>query len=473
MIVLVKKEKKFLFFIFLTSLITKILFFFFFLKNNPCLLLFDSEHYHKIALSLVSGNGFYNLDKITPQFYRMPGYPAFLAICYKIFGVHPIAVLITQIFVSSFILLLIFLLTLVLFPRQIRAAKLAAIVACFDLGYIIFPGLIMSEILFVIFFTIVLILFLKDYTPFFCKNRQITNDMKHESKIQTKARVIRFFIAGATLGVACLIRPVGHALALTTIFMLLISSDKFLTKIKLITGLTLGLACTLGPWILRNYLLTGYIFMHTLSGPHFLNHTAVRLCMMNEKITYKQAQDKVYAEFKNLEDKKINTLGRPLQEIESCNLAEKIALSYMLKIPYETSLHFISNMLKTTFGLYTSELLVIDSGGQLPPYSNNRDIKNILKRFLNPEVKNKFIIAIIYFEIIFFIFLLLGLAIFTFKAIFDHEKLCALIKTLSFIGCLIFLTLSCGYARLRLPIESFLIILSVMGWQTLFSKQGE
>lgn len=213
--------------------------------------------------------------------------------------------------------------------------------------------------------------------------------------------------------------------------------------------------------------------MHTLSGPHFLNHSAVRLCMMDEKITYEQAQKKVYAELKNLEMAKSNALGRPLQEIERCILAEKLALSYMLKNPALTLQHFISNMLKTTFGLYSSELLVIDSGGQLPPYSNNRSVKNILKRFLLPEVNNKFIIAVIYFEIILFLFLLIGLILFTIKAIFDREKLCVLTKALPFICCLIFLTLSCGYARLRLPIESFLIILAIKEWQLLFSKKGE
>ena len=222
-----------------------------------------------------------------------------------------------------------------------------------------------------------------------------------------------------------------------------------------------GFICILCVWIIRNFILTGYIFLHTLSGPHFLNHSAVRLCMMDEKITYAQAQKKVYAELKELEAVKINDLGRPLQEIESCQIAEKLAVSYMLKKPMLTVQHFISNMLKTTFGLYSSELLVIDSGGQLPPYSNDRSFKSILKRFLLPGVNNKLIIFVIYFEIIFFLFLLLGLAMFTLQAIFDRKKLCVLTKALPFICCLIFLTLSCGYARLRLPIESLLIILAI------------
>lgn len=464
MIELIKKEKKFLLLIFFLSLSIKTVFFLIFLKNNPCLLSFDSEHYHKIALSLVSGNGFYNLDGVTPQFYRMPGYPVFLASCYKLFGIQQIAVIILQIILGSFITLLIFLLTLTLVPSQLRTAKLASLAACIDLGYIIFSGLIMSEILFTVFFTVFLILFLYNYMPFFCKKKPIIPD-KHP--------IFRLFLAGIMLGIACLIRPVGYPVILTSIFLLLISKNKFSTKIKSITVIGTGFICILSTWIIRNFIITGYIFMHTLSGPHFLNHSAVRLCMMDGKITYQQAQKKVYAELKNLEIAKTNILGKPLQEIERCQLAEKLAISYMLKNPVMTVQHFISNMLKTTFGLYSSELLVIDSGGQLPEYSNNRSVKSILKRFLLPDVNNKFIILVIYFEIIFFLFILLGLAIFIITSLIDREKLCAIAKALPFICCLIFLTLSCGYARLRLPIESFLIILAIKEWQLLFSKKGE
>ncbi len=470
MIELIKKEKKFLLLTFFLSLTIKAIFFLIFLKNNPCLLMFDSGQYHKIALNILAWTG-------QPNFYRLPGYPVFLAACYKIFGVHPTAALILQILISSFIPVLIFLLTLTLFDKTrftnpIKTAKLASLVACFDLGYIIFPGLIMSEALFVLFFTIFLILFLYNYTPFFCKKNTLTKD----TLTSDGNAASRFFLAGIALGIACLIRPVGYPVLLTSIFMLLISKNKLFIKIKFTTVITIGCIGTLGIWIIRNYLLTGYIFMHTLSGPHFLNHTAVRLCMMDEKITYEQAQKKVYAELKDLETEKIqdDKIGfrRPLQEIERCLLSEKLAVSYMLKNPILTTQHFVSNMLKTTFGLYSSEILVIDSGGQLPEYSNDRSFKNILKRFLIPDVKNRFIIAIIYFEIIFFLLLLLGIAIFIIQSFFDHEKLCILVKILPFTFCLIFLTLSCGYARLRLPIESFLIILSIVGWQLSLTKKG-
>jgi hypothetical protein len=254
--------------------------------------------------------------------------------------------------------------------------------------------------------------------------------------------------------------------------MILIAKSNFKTKAKSATAVILGVFLTLGPWVMRNYILTGYIFMHTLSGPHFLNHVAVRLCMMREKITYAQAQYKVYSELKALEATKISALGRPLQEIESCKIKENLATAYILKDPLLACKFFISNMLKTVFGLYSSELLVIDSHGQLPPYANNRSVKEILKRFLLPEVNNKFIIPVIYFEIIFLLFLLIGFLLFMIRSIFDTENLCVLVKTAPLIGCFVLITLACGFARLRLPIESFLIILACKGWEYIFLKKG-
>ncbi len=451
---LLKSEKRFLSLIFFISLVTKTIFFFVFLKNNPCILMFDSEHYHKVALNILSWSNSY-------QFYRLPGYPFFLASCYTFFGMSTQAVITIQILLSSLIPILIFMLTLVLFPKQIYLAKIASVASCFGLGYIIFPGLVMSEMLFVIFFSIFLILFLYNYSPFFCIPR---------SDIPDKHPIIRFFLSGLALGVSCLIRPVGSALLLISVFMISISKINFKTKIKSATAVVSGFFLTLGPWVMRNYILTGYIFMHTLSGPHFLNHVAVRLCMIKEKTSYTQAQHKVYSELKSIEKTKISLLGRPLQEIESCKIKENLATTYILKDPLITCKFFIFNMLKTVFGLYSSELLVIDSGGQLPPYSNDRGLKTILQRFLLPQVKNKFIIPVIYFEIVFLILLLIGILLFTIRSFSRPENLCALAKTLPFIGCFIFITLACGFARLRLPIESFLIILASKGWGSIFKK---
>jgi hypothetical protein len=83
-------------------------------------------------------------------------------------------------------------------------------------------------------------------------------------------------------------------IGLTVLLSMVISSGNMRRKIRQASMLLLGWAMIVGLWFVRNYLLTGMIFFHTLSGPHFLNHGAVRVVMMADHCSYDQAQQKVY-----------------------------------------------------------------------------------------------------------------------------------------------------------------------------------
>lgn len=449
-LVVVRQEKKFLLFVFCFSLILKTAFYLLFLNNNPCILEFDSSHYHKIALQISSGKGISN-ESGGPQFYRVPAYPILLATSYNLFGSGLIFIILLQIILSSLITFLIFLLALTLFPGQIGVAKLATIISCVSVGYATFAGLILSEILFVLFFTIFLILFMRNLNLFW-----------ENEKIPPKQ--LEVFLSGVFLGMACLTRQVAPAMIGTSLFLLLFTRKSLLS----ISSLLSGFVMITGWWLIRNYILTGYIFFGTLSGPHFLNHAATQMEMMQKNISHEQAKINVQNKFNELLEQKKIEVGRPLHEIERCLVAEKLTLNYSLQQPLIAIKLFSINILKTSFGLYSSELLFIDSGGQLPEYSNNRSIKTMLQRFLLPKVSNKFIIPIIYFEILLFLFILLGFFLFCFSALFDFEKFCIGFKAISIIGAILFITLACGYARLRLPIECFLITLASKAWFDIF-----
>jgi hypothetical protein len=189
--------------------------------------------------------------------------------------------------------------------------------------------------------------------------------------------------------------------------------------------------------------------------------------------------------------------------------------------------------------LYSSELLCIDSGGKLPPYKTDRGVKDLVMRFLCPEVNDKRIVGIIYVEIMMHLFILLGLLGFGVECviyearsinpfvvsvlhsssersrmyrihellkrkmiklgswiryillrcatqnthherdihnlIYDTHHLKNLLQvTIVAIGfTIIFVGLSslCGFARLRLPIEPFFIMLSLMFWMKILGKE--
>ncbi len=162
-------------------------------------------------------------------------------------------------------------------------------------------------------------------------------------------------------------------------------------------------------------------------------------------------------------------LNKKLNPAQTCKLAEKVSVSYFLKDLFVTTKHIFKNMFKTCFSLYSAELLFIDSGGKLPDYSSFGDIRSNLKHYLFPKVNNKFLIPIIYLEIFLFIFLLIGFVGFIFQSFYIKENFYILLKVLPFIFLFVFITLSCGFARLRLPIEPFLLILSIEFWLKFFN----
>lgn len=418
------KHKHFLFMLVVLSCAVRLFFFLLFLKDNPCLLLFDSGHYHTAALHLAQGQGFVGADGL-PYFYRLPGYPLFLALCYTLFNFNVLCTLIAQMVLASFIPLCVFFLSLKLFPDDMRCAKAAALITALHPGFLILSGLLMSETLFILLFLLFFLVLLPN-----C-----------------------FFSAGVLLGLATLIRPVGLPLILLACIVTFIVKRNYFFSLTLFAGW----AAIVGTWLLRNFLLTGSIFLHTLSGPHLLNHGAVRVTMAAQHISYQQAKQQMQQQFESMQRSVAPT------EIEHSRLAEKLALQTMLKQPIQTIKLCINNVIKTIFSLYSSELLVIDSGGQLPTY-DQRSVKDMLSRFLLPHLTNTKIIFVIYLEILLHLLLLIGALGFFLSALITKNFLPQALIMGAFIILFLALSCFCGFARLRLPVEFFLIIMATRFW---------
>ena len=417
-------QKTFLIVLFFISLITHVLFFYCFFYPNPCLLSFDSAHYHEMACALKNNFCFCSSDGV-PYFYRLPGYPVFLAGIYSILGVNPYYVIGVQIVLASFMPVLVFFLSKRFFAVG-RVAGLAALMTAVHPAFFIFPCMLMSEILFVFLFTIFLIKFIHGLETYFKPTLP--------------------FLAGLVLGVISLIRPLGLPLVLACIFLTIIYPGlnvfcRFLKSFMLFVGWGL----VIGIWLLRNFLLTGTLFLHTFSGPHLLNHGATRIIMETHHISYEKA--------KELVQKALETIQKEPQVTHSC-LQEKYAWDIMMRYPSTTIQFFIKNSIKTTISLYSAELLFVDSGGKLPPYDNKRTYADMIKRFLFPAVHNRAIPFVIYYELMYIIFLFAGFVLF----LVQSTRVWPLMLMLTFIALFIGMSCVCGFARLRLPIEPLLII---------------
>lgn len=431
-----KNYPKFLFFLFFSSLTIRLLFFYAFLHENPCQLMYDAGHYHTLALSLAEGKGVVTAGGV-PQFYRLPGYPAFLAGGYKVFNGSIEKTLLLQIILNSFIPLLVVLLGLILFPGAYGAGLLAGVICALHPGFIIFSGLVMSETCFVFYFLLFLNLFFWG----------------------------SFFSAGVVLGLASMIRPIGGPLVILSLLIFLVGFwHKKIQIIKAGVALVLGWVVVVVGWLLRNWALTGFIFFHTLPGYHFLNHLASCVVMDHEKILYHEAKHKMVRELDQRVFLQAQKQKRPLQEIEYCLIAERITKEIVKKYPLATLKHALKNMLKTTFSLYSSELLVIDAHGNLPSYTSDRKLSQMVRRFLFPQVTNLWIVGVIYFELFLWLLLLLGVLGFVVQSIIRKTHFFAMLQLFLWSGLFITLSFACGFARLRLPIEPFFIIVASIFW---------
>ncbi|MCK4265294.1 hypothetical protein KAW80_02970 [Candidatus Babeliales bacterium] len=448
-------DNKKLFLLFCLGLLIRGIVFHFYLAKNERFWNFDSSAYHEVAVEISKGEGIRNPNG-SYHFYRVPGYALFSSIFYKIFGVNKKYPLWGQVVLGSLLPLLVFCLVLVLYPGNLLLAQIASLWAAFHQGFIIFSGLFMSETLFSFFFLLFLIFFLLRFEGFFIKSIAI---------ISYKL----LFISGLFLGLASLVRPVGFPIILLSIFLIFISNFSLRQKTSGSLVLFGGWFSVVFWWLLRNFLLTGYLFFQTLPGLHFLKHSAARINMEMNQVPYMLSLERVNKEYLDLCKKEECEKSRKLMEIEYCILAERVSYKYFLKNWYLTAKHAFTNMFKTSFSLYASELLFIDSGGQLPSYDLSRTWTDKVFRFLLPKVSSYLLSFFIYLEIFLFLFILIGFFAGVFTSLVNLN-LSVIFKIMPFIGGFIFLSLACGFARLRLSIEPLVFIFSLNYWVSLRKK---
>ena len=437
-----KQHKWFLISLFIFSFFVRAAVFYFYLEKDKNYWQVDSNTYHKIAESVAQGDGFYTNNK--PNFYRLPGYPFFLSIYYKCFSADTKNVLWLQILLASIIPILIFFLSFVLISGNIWIAKCASFYSSIHLGLILYSGFFMSETLFIFLFFIFAILFFQNLHTY-----------------------LNLFLAGIFLGLASLVRPVGHYLVFFAILNLFFWGNKFKYKIKKSVIFFVGWLVVVGPWLLRNYLLLGQVFFHTLPGGHFLHFSASRNVMYEQNCNYEKANDFLRDKVTKIVDYKERVLKRKLNEIEICNIRQELAIEYFKKYPILTLKNWCTDILRTSLSLYSSELLRIESDNKPFDYfSSKRTIFSLFKRYLIPETRSMFLRVLIFFEIVSFAIILIGfllgsiISVFLFFRKKNFFVSCLYFKVLPFIFLFLIIGLAGGYSRMRLPAEPFIIILS-------------
>lgn len=436
--------------IFLFALAVRLIFFLCFWANDPNVFTSDPLLYHTLGQNIASGLGYVGLDG-SPNFYRVPGYPLFLAFCYKLFHYKIFCMRIMHIVWGAFVPVFIYFLSCLLLPNNFLCAVIAGIAACLHVGLILFSCLVGSDLLFLFFFLLFLLLFFLA--------------VKHN-------RRFLFFAAGLGLGVASLVRPMGLPLLLVVTLILFFDKKAFSAFGLRSCLVWMGWICAVGPWLLRNFLLTGFLFFHTLAGTHFFSYFMIPVKAKAAGISYAESERIVSGECQVALAQAEQHVGRKFLEIEHAQLVEHLAVKIGLANPWCSLKYVVENMAKTCFSLYSAVLLIVDSGGVSDNFDVNRSFKGMLMRFLQPKLHDKRIQYVIWWEILFNLMVFIGICGFIVCSLLRRKYNFLLISFLLFSLLFVGISFGCGYARFRLPLEPFLIIFSSVFWVGCLQKRG-
>lgn len=506
MLKLLKKHKTFLVSLFIGAFFLRAAVFWGYLSKDDRYWQVDSQTYHAVAKSIAHGEGI-SLEGC-PHFYRLPGYPFFLALYYFLVEVNTKNVLWPQVFVASCIPVFIFLLSCFLFPGALMAARVASLYSAIHIGFVLYSGFFMTESFFILFFLLFLLFFLRSTHFFFCRykiidevhayatcpfssfipdpvasgqeyirfyEKNLARDFSRfkELSLEGRADMKQLVMAGIFLGIASLFRPVGHYLVILALIILVVARDTWYEKLTKGTILFFSWLVPVSFWLLRNFMLTGYLFFHTLPGGHFLYLSAARVAMHVQKCSYQDARKNLYKEVHENIDKKAKNLGRSLQEIEICHEHEKLAIAYFKKYPFIAAKNWCLDMFRTMFSLYTAELVYLESGrAEVDYFKKGRSVQEMFMRYLVPEHVPLWLKLLVWFEIFLFLMVLIGFIGYCISAaMLRSHNLCVAVAAVLFIGLFIVLALSGGYARMRLPAEPLIIILSVWWWGNFWQRR--
>jgi len=213
----------------------------------------DANGYWELAQKLVAGED-YSLHTPPRYVLRTPGFPAVLAVPIALFGD---SWLIARIWLAIWGTAAVWV-TFLLGQRLVntQAGLIAALVAAFSPAFVIFSTLILTETVFAV--SVLLSLWFGE---------RVVATLR-PSSVCGKGLVLRAFLAGASIGLACLVRPSWiFAAPIFGGLILLISPH------RLHAFLAAGLICagtvlTLLPWGLRNQQVTGHFTLTTFwAGP--------------------------------------------------------------------------------------------------------------------------------------------------------------------------------------------------------------
>jgi len=463
--------KQHLFILFIAAFLIRAFTFCSFTSQNEYYKQADSNDYHIGALCLSYGFGMCRPDTGEPQFWRTPGYSAYLVPFYKLFpptgfqfsdaAMAQKASIWFQIFLSSFIPIILLYLALLLTQNSI-VGYVTAVITIFHLGLVLTSGYLLTEGISLLPFYLFLYFFYR-------------NMAKENNRLS--------IFAALMLGLYTWIRPMGSYIAVVAciiMFIFLQGNWKHrCKKIALFMGCFLLL---LSPWYIRNYYHTGYWFFCPMFGAYLNSFCAPRIVSSVENIELIDAWKKLssQAHIAHMQQKQIYFMQHRLhlpKEFVCGQIAWPIFLSHPLLAGYD----WMREVFKTTFDLYASQLVAFVQGcffyDPLIEYLSTK-LADCLYATPMPLAMRIIVYLELIYTILLWMGLLYGLVIYMIRPLFtssgksDVKQYKLWWSSAIMCAATVFMTGGFGYARLRLPVEPLMIIFSCVAWQQILFLFG-
>lgn len=448
----------------------------------------DSFDYHYGAVGITHGRGMVKLDTNRPLFWRTPGYPYFLS---YFFTKQPTAqfeayrrehktALWFQLFLCSFIPIVVFFLALMLTQTN-GIAWLTAYITALHPGFILASGYLLTDALAHLLFTVFLLFFYRAFRFWYEQEKRTFKDM-----------LIMLICAGLFLGLYTWFRPIGRYFMVISCSIIALAACNIKDKVIKIILLFSLVSAVIAPWYIRNYHATGNYFYCPMSGPYLQTFVAPKIIRQLTGKPLLECIQKLLRESQiELQKQQAqHNLTNPDKVYPQEFACYTIARPWCINYPFYFTLEWLREALKTTFDLYTTQLVA---------YMNNTYYYDPPEEFLAEKLADAlynnrmywYLRILVWLELLFMLFIWIGLLWGAYRYILlpaskyiqtkelsthTGRMLSLWIKTGLFIGGMLIMTGGFGYARLRMPIDPLMFILSLTLWYDVwksYTRRGE
>ncbi len=468
-----KPTHKALFGLFLAALIIRACTFNFFIKageyyNQP-----DATDYNFSAL-ILRYTGTMTPPKGVPIVWRTPGYPLFMLPFYIWKGVPRTefdvnkaaqhAVIWAQILFCSLIPIVLLYLAFLVSGSWLLAWAIGCL-SVVHIGFVLSSTYLLTDALSSLIFYLFLLLL---YRVWLRAGTYIGVERSWKSWRENPN--VLLFLAGITLALYTWFRPMGVFVGqCTTLFILFMPAINFIDRLKKAVIFFSSVFVPLLPWYIRNYKLTGSWFFCPIQGEYLRVFSAPKIVRRVTGVNYQQAMNMLGQD-----------LGRRMRIFAAANpgmpliphlLSGAVAWPWITNYPFAFASDWIQQVIKTTFDPYTYRLAKIGYGTSaydpLEEFLTENWVEVLYKAPVSIWIR-----GLGWIEFISLIFVwtgfFAGLYQFILKPLYLYLKnrtplantTIVWLLVLPMIAFVIVPSGGFGYARLRLPVEPLILILS-------------